>query len=54
MEECERVTHGHRHGDCLPGSVDGVSYGPRAVVVPWLGATAVKGETLRFVLPSAW
>ena len=24
------------------------------VVVPWLGATAIKGETLRFVLPSAW
>ena len=29
MEEslCELVTHGHRHGDCLPGSVGGVSYG---------------------------
>ena len=27
MEECELVTHRHRHGDCLPGSVGGVSYG---------------------------
>ena len=25
--QCELVTHGHRHGDCLPGSVGGVSYG---------------------------
>ena len=23
-------------------------------VVPWLGAAAIKGETLRSVLPSAW
>ena len=30
MEECELVTHGHRHGDCLLGSVGGVSYGSGA------------------------
>ena len=27
MEEYELVTHGHRHRDCLLGSVGGVSYG---------------------------
>ena len=30
LEECELVTHGNRHGDCLPGAVGGVSHGKGA------------------------
>ena len=54
MEECELVTHGHRHGDCLPGSVGGVSYGngARSTVHTLAIETGLKNLSIQFLKPA--